>query len=117
MTTRLILYSLVSIGASGCVTANVSADGDHQVLTWNRLLANPRACALVQSELQQSTSAPQNIEDKKIQGEDGERIKILQEDLRAYRACEAYANGALTEDESRKAVLDTKALTTEKGEK
>ena len=116
LSTRLLVS--LALGASSCCVASVAADGDRQVVTWNRWPGHPRACALVPGELLEEAQATSNADaGVNLAGANApsQRDALRAAEVRAYRLCEGYANGAISEEEYRNALLSADDATNPPG--
>jgi hypothetical protein len=86
-----------AFAAAGCWVASSRSEGGPQVVTWNRFLFNPRACQTVSEEMLSALRTSDGGAD--------ELTRTADRELRAYRACEAYGNGAISDEQYRGFVL------------
>jgi hypothetical protein len=96
------------IWMSACASSAIQSDGESSAVTWlNSATGRPVVvCVPVNDRLIQACTAPASPGAPVSDRCDGARL--LERELQAYRACEAYANGAMSAEDYKASVQPIK---------
>jgi hypothetical protein len=90
--------------AAGCGGVSLHTQGDRQVVEWTFRSGEHVGCEVVPDELFEELRTAFDDPDAAV-ARDGRLGRILEYEVQAYRACEAYSNGVMDASDYRAVVM------------